>query len=272
MVWDDTAQAWLVLGYQAAREVLGGAGWTSDPLANPLARAAIDRSARTSSPGSMLFADGASHAGYATRCVTCSPVLRRRPAAGVEAIAAARSTSPKSVCRSISWPTSRPAATDRGIAGWLDLEPATARLLRELSPAIIRMLGALADSRRDRCRRRGSAALMAEFLPLAADRRTHPGDDLLSFIAADPDARLDEVVVTAILIAVAGHETTANMLGAGIVTLLTLAEDGSRVLDRIDPADPALVTELLRLRRPGAVHGAHRHHRPHDRRHPDRGR
>jgi cytochrome P450 len=91
---------------------------------------------------------------------------------------------------------------------------------------------------------------MAEFLPLAADRRTHPGDDLLSFIAADPDVSLDEVVATAILIAVAGHETTANMLGAGVVTLLTRADDGSRALDRIDPADPALVTELLRLHGP----------------------
>jgi len=41
-VWDDTAQAWLVLSYDAARQVLGGSGWTSDPLANMLARASMD--------------------------------------------------------------------------------------------------------------------------------------------------------------------------------------------------------------------------------------
>jgi hypothetical protein len=35
----------------------------------------------------------------------------------------------------------------------------------------------------------------ADFLPAAADRRTHPGDDLLSLVAADPDLTLDEVVV-----------------------------------------------------------------------------
>ena len=39
VVWDDVAQGWLVLGYDAARQVLGGTGWTSDPLANPVARA-----------------------------------------------------------------------------------------------------------------------------------------------------------------------------------------------------------------------------------------
>jgi cytochrome P450 len=57
------------------------------------------------------------------------------------------------------------------------------------------------------------ATLLTEFLPLAADRRSHAGDDLLSFIASDPDLLLDDVVITAILIAVAGHETTANLLG-----------------------------------------------------------
>jgi cytochrome P450 len=61
---------------------------------------------------------------------------------------------------------------------------------------------------------------------------------------------LEEVVLMAILIAVAGHETTANMLGAGLITLLTPADDGSRIVDRIDPADTALVSELLRLNGP----------------------
>lgn len=42
VVWDDTAQGWLVLGYEAARQVLGGAEWTSDPMANPIALAGLD--------------------------------------------------------------------------------------------------------------------------------------------------------------------------------------------------------------------------------------
>lgn len=251
VVWDDTAQAWLVLSYETAREVLGGSGWTSDPLANPLARAAIDPLSADFFAGSMLFADGTRHTRLraAVRDVFTRSFVANL-GAGVEAITAALIDEPKAgvpfdFMADIALPL--PIAV---IGGWLNLEPATARLLRELSPVIIRMLGALAASDEIAAGAAAGATLMAEFLPLAADRRTHPGDDLLSFIAADPAISLDEVVATAILIAVAGHETTANMLGAGIVTMLRPADDGGRVFDRIDPGDPALVTELLRLHGP----------------------
>jgi hypothetical protein len=72
---------------------------------------------------------------------------------------------------------------------------------------------------------------------LAADRGRRPGDDLLSLIAADPDLQRDDIVVTAILIAVAGHETTANLLGTAIVRLLTRRPDGGRLL-MTAPATP----------------------------------
>jgi cytochrome P450 len=133
------------------------------------------------------------------------------------------------------------------IVAWLGLPPQTADLLRELSPAIIRMLGALADTEEVRAGAAASAELTAEFLPLAADRRMHPRDDLLSFIAADPDLDLEDVVTTAILIAVAGHETTANLLGAALFRLLTVESDGTRLADHIDGGEPAVISELLRL-------------------------
>ncbi|RAU90377.1 cytochrome P450 [Mycobacterium colombiense] len=251
MVWDDTAQAWLALSYEAAREILGGPGWTSDPLANPLARAAIDPLSADMFAGSMLFADGADHQrlrGAASDVFTRSFVTELSE--GVEAIAAALIDEPEAgvafdFMAEIALPL--PIAV---IGGWLNLEPRGARLLHDLSPAIIRMLGTLADPDEIAAGAGAGAALMAEFLPLVADRRIHPGDDLLSFIAADPEVTLEEVVATAILIAVAGHETTANMLGAGLIALLTPTDDGGRLIDRIDPEDPALVTELLRLHGP----------------------
>jgi cytochrome P450 len=132
-------------------------------------------------------------------------------------------------------------------AEWLGLEPDSAELLRTESPAIIRMLGALAGSEELNAGAAAFAALITEILPLAADRRAHPGEDLLSFIAADTDLELDDVVVTAILIAVAGHETTANLLGTGLIRLLQPGSDGSRLIDTLDPADPTLLHELLRL-------------------------
>ena len=103
------------------------------------------------------------------------------------------------------------------IAGeWLGLDAETSRLLREESPAIIRMFGALADTEEIAAGAAAFATLVTHCLPLAADRRSHPGDDLLSFIASDGNLLRADVVITAILIAVADHETTASLLGTAM--------------------------------------------------------
>jgi cytochrome P450 len=249
VVWDGTSQAWLVLGYNAARQVLGGSEWTSDPLASPNTQAAMESSF---SPElvrrSMLFADGGDHARLrgSVRDVF-TPTFVRGLSAGIEAIATATINDPPTgsafnFMADIALPL--PVAV---AAEWLGLNTETAQLLRQESPVIIRMLGALADPDEITAGAAAFAALVTELLPLAADRRSHPCDDLLSFIAADPNLELDEVLITAILIAVAGHETTANLLGAVMVRLLRPHPDGTRLVDEIDPADPALVTELLRL-------------------------
>jgi cytochrome P450 len=248
VVWNDTAGAWIVVSYDAAREVLGGAGWTSDPLANPLARQAFDPVSGEFTAASMLFADGPNHVRLrgSVRDVFTRAFITQLTA-GVEEIAASVIAGPASgepfdFMSEIALPL--PIAV---IGEWLNLEPATAELLRELSPAIIRTLGTLADTGELAAGAAASATLMTEFLPMAADRRAHPGEDLLSFIAADTALALEEAAMTAILIAVAGHETTANLLGAAVLRLLNPEPDGARLVDRVDPADPALLTELLRL-------------------------
>lgn len=248
VVWDDTAQAWLVLSYDAAREVVGGSEWTSDPAANAIARASMDAVSREFIRGSMLFADGANHErlrGSVRDVFTRSAVTGLTE--GVEAIASTLidGLPPDTVfdfMADIALPL--PIAV---IGAWLDLDGESCQLLRELSPAIIRMLGTLADPDEIAEGAAASATLMTEFLPRAADRRVHPGDDLLTFIAADPQLSLEEVVMTTILIAVAGHETTANLLGSGLVRLLTPGLDATRIVDRIDTTDPAMVTELIRI-------------------------
>lgn len=248
VVWDETSQAWLVLSYDAAQQVLGGSGWTSDPLANPNARAAFDTLGPDLVNRSMLFADGASHTrlrGSVRDVFTRSFITGLT--AGVEAISASVTDHPTTgkvfdFMADIAQPL--PVAV---VGEWLGLDAETSKLLREQSPAMVRMLGALADPEEIKAATAASATLVTEFLPLAADRRSHPGDDLLSFIASDTDLLLDEVVITAILIAVAGHETTANLLGAAMIRLLTVSPDGTRIVDGLDPADPSLITELLRL-------------------------
>lgn len=248
VVWDDTAQAWLILGYHAARQALGEPGWTSDPRLNANTRAAIDSLGSEMVDRSMLLTDGANHRRLrdAVRDVF-TPSFIDGLTDGVHTIAQAvidypTAATPFDFMAEIAMPLPLTVAAE-----WLGLDPDNADILRAESPAIIRMLGALAGSEDINAGAAAFATLIAEFLPLAADRRAHPGEDLLSFIAADPGLELDDVVITAILIAVAGHETTANLLGAAIIRLLQPRADGSRAIDTLDSTDPALLTELLRL-------------------------
>ena len=91
------------------------------------------------------------------------------------------------------------------------------------------------------------------FLALAAERRKDPRDDLISALALAEEAgdRLSgrELVANSILLLVAGHETTTNLIGNGMLALLQHPDELRRLRD-----DPALLTsgveELLRYDSP----------------------
>lgn len=80
--------------------------------------------------------------------------------------------------------------------------------------------------RAERERQRQSALLeLGRYLGgLADERRKNPGDDLLSGLVTyeGPDGAMSpvEVVVTATLLLIAGHETTVNLITNGMLTLL----------------------------------------------------
>ncbi|MDT0343566.1 cytochrome P450 [Streptomyces litchfieldiae] len=88
---------------------------------------------------------------------------------------------------------------------------------------------------------------------LAAARSREPGDDLISDLVAVRDGtdRLsdDELVGTAVLLLMAGHEATVNVIGNGVLALLRHREQWDRLV-----ADPALlptaVEELIRFDAP----------------------
>ena len=90
------------------------------------------------------------------------------------------------------------------------------------------------------------------------ERRRSPGDDVLSGLvhAQEHGDRLtrDEVIATAILLLVAGHETTVNLIGNGILALVGHPDQRRRL--RADPAliRPA-VEELLRFDSPVQLTG-----------------
>jgi cytochrome P450 len=96
-------------------------------------------------------------------------------------------------------------------------------------------------------------ALVSYVKALIADRRQHPGDDLLSGLIAvrDEQDRLseDELSSMVFLLLIAGHETTVNLIGNGAYLLLSQRERWEQL-----SADPALlpsaIEEFLRFESP----------------------
>jgi cytochrome P450 len=88
---------------------------------------------------------------------------------------------------------------------------------------------------------------------LLAERRTAPRDDLLSELVAAEAAgdRLSgaELLTICVNLLTAGHETTTNLIGNGLYTLLRHPEQLERLRD--DPAlMPGAVEEMLRYESP----------------------
>lgn len=92
------------------------------------------------------------------------------------------------------------------------------------------------------------------FRALAAERRACPREDILSALAAAAeDGRLageEELVATCTILLFAGHETTTNLIGNGVLALLRHRDQYARW--RRDPSlTPTAVEELLRFDGPG---------------------
>ncbi|QYN34197.1 cytochrome P450 [Pseudonocardia sp. DSM 110487] len=95
-----------------------------------------------------------------------------------------------------------------------------------------------------------ATALVAYVRELLAEKRRRPTDDLLSALVAarDGEDRLteDELTSMVYLLLLAGHETTVNLIGNGVLALLTHPDQ--LALLRAEPERlPAAVEELLRF-------------------------
>ena len=101
--------------------------------------------------------------------------------------------------------------------------------------------------------RRAARSLYAYFRPLLAKRRLEPKDDLMSAMIAAEDAgeTLEEGDMVALcgLLLAAGHETTANLIGLGVLNLLRHPEQRQRLQDDLGLL-PTAVNEFLRYESP----------------------
>ena len=100
---------------------------------------------------------------------------------------------------------------------------------------------------------RASAGMARYLSSLIERKRNHPGDDLLTALieVRDHGDRLDEVelVAMAFLLMVAGHETTVNLIGNGVLALLRDPDQLAAL--RADPTLlPGAIEEFLRFESP----------------------
>jgi cytochrome P450 len=124
------------------------------------------------------------------------------------------------------------------------------------------LIGALAarfetdEEKRNAALQKGGQAFLAlrEYLGgLAKDHAEDPGDDLISGLVTDdgPDGRMtdEEIPATAQLLLIAGHETTVNLIGNGMLELLRAPQLLERL--RTEPDFVIrVVEELLRYQPP----------------------
>ena len=120
-------------------------------------------------------------------------------------------------------------------------------LSRSIDPSVLR------SPEDDWAIEEAEAGLHGYLTDLLAARRTDPGDDLLSDLLAVQDGgdRISpaEVVSLAMLLLVAGHETTVNLIGNGTLALIRNPSQLELLL-AADELVPAAVEELLRFDSP----------------------
>ena len=88
---------------------------------------------------------------------------------------------------------------------------------------------------------------------MIADRRANPRDDLVTALveAEEQGEKLteDEIVAMMVLLMIAGHETTVNLIASGTLALLEAPDQKRHLIE--DPALlPSAVNELLRFTAP----------------------
>jgi len=131
-------------------------------------------------------------------------------------------------------------------SGW------SAVLARGLDPEFLQPEGALEE------RMSVVGAFSEYFFGLMEERRRAPGDDLLSQLALAEEAgevlTEGQMLSTAILLLVAGHETTVNLISGGVLALINHPDQLARWRD--DPSiTPQAVEELLRFVSPVQLTG-----------------
>jgi cytochrome P450 len=236
----DGHTGWLATGHTAARTVLGDPRFTTrqDLKHQPLAAATRPGGAdRPPPPGFFAAVDPPDHTRYrrlltgqftVRRMRLLEPRIEQITAEHLDAMAEAGP--PADLVRRYALPI--PSLV---ICELLGVPYGDHEFFQRQSARIVKIGGA-ADGAR------AMAELMGYLADLVRRKRAEPGDDLLSGLIGDLTD--EELTNVALLLLVAGHETTANMLALGAFALLEHPEQRA-LLDSEDGVENA-VEELMR--------------------------
>ena len=239
----DDSVGWLVTSYETVRFVMSDPRFSSRPenITNPMRKIAPEDKFQVP-PGLFIAMDPPDHGRY-RKLLTGQFTVRRM-----------RSLEPRIHQMVVDHLDAMQAAGDSA-----DLVAKFALPIPSL--VICELLGVPYEEREEF--QAGSSQLLRVDLPIAeirkageaireyvgglvARKRVDPGDDMLSgLFESDPTLTDDEVAEMGLLLLIAGHETTANMLGLGTFLLLQNPDQLAKLRE-----DPSLINgaveELLR--------------------------
>ena len=258
---DVGAGVWLLTRYAEVQQVLRDPAYTVDRRSADAMQLNRDRlpAAILGEGGgllrSMLMMDPPDHTrvrSLVNKAFTPRRVAALRPR--IEAIAAELLAAPAragalDVIGDLSGPL--PAIV---IAELLGVPSKDHRLFRQWAADLVSFTGAIgSDEDPDERFNRGYRPLADYLKGVIAERRAEPRDDLISAMVVaqeDRDALSDEeMLATSVLLLIAGHETTTNLIGNGMLALLQNPDQLARLR-----AEPELlksaIEEMLRYDSP----------------------
>ena len=241
---------WMATSHAAVTAVLREPGWTSDQRH----AAAVPDVAGDVLSKILLFMDAPDHTrlrGLISKAFTPRTVEQLRPRIAEvteELLAPLRNAGRFDVIGDFAFPL--PVTV---ICELLGVPAADRELFRRLTRDMAVVLDL--DATPEQFGRAVGAMLTftAYLVPLFEERRRAPRADLISTLVAAEEAgdRLgaDELLTTVILLLVAGHETTMNLIGNGLLALLRHPDQLALLRTRPD-LTPSAVEELLRYDSP----------------------
>jgi cytochrome P450 len=245
-LWDG-GTAWLITGYHDQRTVLADPRFSADVTRPGYPHVTASTAARRRRSRAFISMDNPEHNVY-RRMLTGDFTVRRveamRPR--IQAIvdelldAMLRAEAPVDLVREFALPV--PSLV---ICELLGVPYADHDFFQRCSRTLISTLSTMEEATA------ASDELKDYLTRLVALKCREPADDLLGRLAADQLANgeltMGEIADMALLLLVAGHETTANMIGLGTLTLLQHPEQLEELRASDDPALVAgAVEELLR--------------------------